>query len=93
MKSIISITIMTINYVYNEFLSYLNLIINSDDYTIKLERQYQDVKVKHHGFCFVQVHADFHAKIAKMSKFRIINAQKCIPIHNYQFDFHHIQSL
>lgn len=55
MKSIISITIMTINYVYNEFLSYLNLIINSDDYTIKLERQYHDVKVKRHGFCFVQV--------------------------------------
>lgn len=56
MKSIISITIMTINYVYNEFLSYLNLIINSDDYTIKLERQYHDVKVKCHAFCFVQVY-------------------------------------
>lgn len=52
MKSIISITIMTINYVYNEFFNYLNLIINSDDYIIKLERQYHDVKVKYHGlFC------------------------------------------
>lgn len=63
MKSKISITIMTINYVYNEFLSYLNLIINSDDYTIKLERQYHDVKVKPHGFSFVQVYTISTKKI------------------------------
>lgn len=39
---------MTINYVY---INYLNVIINRDDYIIKIERQYHALKVSYVSFC------------------------------------------